>query len=81
MTKYFTQSDLVRYIYQEMDEVEIEGLVQALHEDDELMQVYIDMLSTVEQLDQLILEPSENVIKSIKKNAKFSGLEKGLIRF
>jgi hypothetical protein len=81
MTKYFTQSDLVRYIYQEMDEVEIEGLVQALHEDDELMQEYIDMLSTVEQLDQLILEPSENVVKSIKKNAKSSGLEKGLIRF
>ena len=76
MTKYFTQSDLVRYIYQEMDEVEIEGLVQALHEDDELMQEYIDMLSTVEQLNQLVLEPSDNVIKAIKKKAKSSGLEK-----
>ncbi len=76
MTKCFTQSDLVRYIYQEMDAVESEGLVQALHEDDELMQGYIDMLSTVEQLDQLILEPSENVIRTIKKRAKSSGLEK-----
>ena len=76
MTKYFTQSDLVRYIYQEMEEFEIEGLVQALHADDGLMQDYIDMLSTVEQLNQLVLQPSENVIKAIKKKAKSSGLER-----
>ncbi len=76
MTKYFTQSDLVRYIYQEMNELEIEELLQALHEDDGLMQEYIDMLSTVEQLNQLILEPSEKVVRSIKKKAKTSGLEK-----
>ena len=76
MTKYFTQSDLVRYIYQEMNELEIERLVQALHEDDGLMQEYIDMLNTVGQLNQLILEPSEKVIRSIKKKAKSSGLEK-----
>lgn len=76
MTKYFTQSDLIRYIYQEMDESEVEGLVQALHEDDALMEEYIDMLSTIEQLNQLVLEPSEHVIKSIKRKAKSSGLEK-----
>lgn len=76
MTKYFTQSDLVRYIYQEMNEFEMEELLRALHEDDGLMQEYIDMLSTVEQLNQLILEPSEKVVRSIKKKAKTSGLEK-----
>ncbi|HLT08621.1 MAG TPA: hypothetical protein VK014_13910 [Cyclobacteriaceae bacterium] len=76
MTKYFTQSDLIRYVYQEMSEFEMEKLVQALHEDDDLMQEYIDLLSTVEQLDQLILEPSDNVIKAIKETAKSSGLER-----
>jgi len=76
MTKYFTQSDLIRYIYQEMDDVEIDQLVQALHEDENLMQEYIEMLSTVEQLDQLILQPSESVTRAIKKRSKASGLEK-----
>lgn len=76
MTKYFTQSDLIRYIYREMDDVEIEGLVQALHQDDNLMQEYLEMLSTLEQLDQLILEPSESVTRAIKKRSKVSGLEK-----
>ena len=76
MTKYFTQSDLIRYIYQEMDESEVEGLVQALHEDDALMEEYIDMLSTIEQLNHLILEPSDNVVKAIKRKTKSSGLEK-----
>ena len=76
MTKYFTQSDLIRYIYQEMDDVEIDGLVQALHQDENLMQEYLEMLSTVEQLDQLILEPSESVTRVIKKRSKASGVEK-----
>lgn len=76
MTKYFTQSDLIRYIYQEMDDVEIDGLVQALHQDEDLMQEYLEMLSTLEQLDQLILEPSESVTRAIKKRSKVSGLEK-----
>jgi ribosomal 50S subunit-associated protein YjgA (DUF615 family) len=76
MTKYFTQSDLIRYIYQEMDDVEIDGLVQALHEDEGLMQEYLEMLSTLEQLDQLILEPSESVTRVIKSTSKASGVEK-----
>jgi ribosomal 50S subunit-associated protein YjgA (DUF615 family) len=76
MTKYFTQSDLIRYIYQEMDDVEIDGLVQALHEDEGLMQEYLEMLSTLEQLDQLILEPSESVTRVIKSRSKASGVEK-----
>lgn len=76
MTKCFTHSDLIRYVYQEMDEVEIEELVQALRDDECLMQDYLDMLSTLEQLDQLMLQPSENVIKTIKKRSKSSGLER-----
>ena len=76
MTEYFTPNDLIRYVYQEMNEVENEQAVQALHNDELLMQDYLDMLSTLEQLDHLILQPSDKVVNAIKKRSKSSGLEK-----
>ncbi|MEX2593012.1 MAG: hypothetical protein WD426_09555 [Anditalea sp.] len=76
MTECFTPSDLIRYVYQEMNEAENERIVQALHKDESLMQEYLDMLSTLEQLDHLILQPSDNVVRAIKKRSKSSGLEK-----
>lgn len=76
MTKSFTQNDLLRYIYQEMSEGENELAVQALRSDDHLMQDYLDMLSTLDQLNQLILTPSEKVVKSILRKANSTGLEK-----
>lgn len=76
MTKPFTPNDLLRYIYQEMTEVEQELLVQALHSDDSLMQEYVEMLSTVEQMDQIQLQPSEKVVQAIKSRAQSTGLER-----
>ncbi|MDR7128769.1 hypothetical protein J2X69_001101 [Algoriphagus sp. 4150] len=76
MIKPFTQNDLIRYIYREMSEVEQELLVQALHSDDSLMQEYVEMLSTVEQMDQIQLQPSEKVVQAIKLRAQSTGLER-----
>lgn len=76
MTKSFTPNDLLRYIYQEMSEGENELFVQALRGNETLMQDYLEMLSTIGQLDQLILEPSEKVVKAILRRAKSTGLEK-----
>jgi len=76
MTKSFTQSDLIKYIYQEMTEEENETLMQAVQEDQLLMQEYIDLLSTVEKLDQLLLEPSDSIVCAIKKRARSRGLER-----
>ena len=76
MTKPFTPNDLVRYIYQEMSEGENELLVQALRMDDSLMHEYVKMLSTIEQLDQLILHPSDKVVDAILWLSKSTGLEK-----
>jgi hypothetical protein len=76
MTKSFTPNDLLRYIYQEMSEGENELVVQALRSDDHLMQDYLDMLSTLDQLNQLIFTPSEKVVKSILRKANSTGLEK-----
>ena len=76
MIKPFTPNDLLRYIYQEMKEVEQELLVQALHSDDSLMQEYVEMLSTIEQMDQIQLQPSEKVVQAIKSRAQSTGLER-----
>ncbi|MBS4071179.1 MAG: hypothetical protein KGZ90_07620 [Algoriphagus sp.] len=76
MIKSFTPNDLVRYIYQEMPEVEQELLMQALHNDDDLMQEYVEMLSTLEFLEQVNLQPSEKVVNAIKKMAHSTGLQK-----
>lgn len=76
MTKTFTPNDLVRYIYQEMSGGENELLVQALHQDESLMEEYLDMLSTIEELDQIILHPSEKVVSAILKKANSTGLER-----
>jgi hypothetical protein len=76
MIKSFTPNDLVRYIYQEMPEVEQELLMQALHSDDALMQEYVELLSTMELLEQVKLQPSEKIVKAIKKMAQSTGLQK-----
>jgi hypothetical protein len=76
MTKLFTPNDLIRYIYQEMSEVEKDLLVQALQSDDTLMQEYVEMLSTLDQLEQIQISPSEKVVKAIKKSAQSTGLQK-----
>ena len=76
MTKPFTPNDLVRYFYQEMSEEEQELLMQALRSDEPLMQEYVEMLSTLEQLNQVSLHPSEKVVKAIKMKAKSTGLQK-----
>jgi hypothetical protein len=76
MTKSFTPNDLVRYIYQEMSEEENESLVQALQENEFLMQEYIDMLSTLDQLNELRMSPSENTLKAVMRAASHFKLEK-----
>lgn len=76
MIKPFTPNDLLRYIYQEMSEGEQELLMQALHSDESLMQEYIEMLSTIEQMDQIQLLPSENVVQAIKSRPHPTGLER-----
>ncbi len=76
MIKCFTPNDLLRYLYQEMPEAEQELLMQAMHSDDSLMQEYVEMLSTMEYLDQLNLQPSEKVVETIKKKAKTFRLQK-----
>jgi hypothetical protein len=59
-----------------MEEEENDQLVQKLQNDQQLMQEYIDLLSTIGKLDLLLTEPSDGIITAIKKKARFKGLEK-----
>jgi hypothetical protein len=56
--------------------VEKDLLVQALQSENTLMQEYVEMLSTLDQLEQIQLSPSEKVVKAIKKSAQSTGLQK-----
>lgn len=77
MTKSFTQNDLIRYIYQEMTAAESDQFVQNLHVSSLMMQEYLEALETIEQLDSLMMEPSERISTEIKNMAQStSGLEK-----
>lgn len=77
MTKSFTQNDLIRYIYQEMTAAESDQFVQTLHINPQIMQEYLEVLETVEQLDSLMMEPSERISNEIKNMAQSAtGLEK-----
>lgn len=77
MTEYFTLSEqLIRYVYQEMSEAESIHFEQHLRDNEDLMQEYLDHLHTLDRLSEVKLEPSETIVKAIKKKAKSSGLER-----
>tara|TARA_R110001592_G_scaffold101302_1_gene286741 strand:- start:180004 stop:180186 length:183 start_codon:yes stop_codon:yes gene_type:complete len=59
-----------------MEEEENDQLVQLLQDDQQLMQEYINLLSTIEKLDIVLIEPSDSIINAIKKKARSKGLEK-----
>jgi hypothetical protein len=59
-----------------MNEVEQDLLVQALHSDEPLMQEYVEILSTLDQLELIQLSPSEKVVKAIKLRAQSTGLQR-----
>jgi hypothetical protein len=58
-----------------MNEEENESLVQALQENEFLMQDYIEMLSTIDQLNELRLIPSDKTTKAVMSAASHLNLE------
>ncbi|WP_137401756.1 hypothetical protein [Echinicola rosea] len=77
MTKYFTPNEqLIRYVYQEMSELESIAFEQLLQQNECLMQEYLDTLDMLGRLNEMVMEPSEKTVKAIKKKARSSGLER-----
>ena len=65
MTKTFTQSDLIRFIYQETTKEEAQEIELGLSQDLELQRQYRSLLLTKKNLDQANLEPPSSVTDRI----------------
>jgi hypothetical protein len=65
MIKTFTQTDLIRYLYQETTVEEKTEIDNALICDGELMALYKEMCAMVQTLDNAQLEPSSATVLNI----------------
>ena len=73
MTKTFTQSDLIRFIYLETTEEETHEINRALPSDPELQRQYRELMLSKNSLDKARLEPSAKSVENILQYAR--GLE------
>jgi len=65
MTKTFTHDDVIRFVYDEMDEEESRELSQALLCDSSLEKVYNELITMKAHLDAVEESPSEKVVQRI----------------
>jgi anti-sigma factor RsiW len=70
MTKTFTQNDIIRYIYHELEDAEKRALEQQLLIDDELRDQYLSLSQMKQRLSAVELRPSDAVIESVLLYAK-----------
>ena len=76
MIKIFTQTDLIRYLYQETTEEEKREIDKALRKDKELQAMFAELLSVKRGLDSARLEPSGNSIMNILSYSRQHGNHK-----
>ncbi|HEY0743881.1 MAG TPA: hypothetical protein VGD40_20590 [Chryseosolibacter sp.] len=65
MIKTFTQTDLIRYFYQEITEEEKTEIDKALICDSDLMALYKEMSAMIQQLQGSQMEPSDATVQNI----------------
>jgi hypothetical protein len=65
MIKTFTQTDLIKYIYQETTEEETKEIDKALTRDGELHALYEELLAMKKDMDKIRLEPSAGTVLNI----------------
>ena len=70
MTKTFTQNDIIRYIYHELEDAEKRALEQQLLIDDELRDQYLALSRMKQQLAVVGLQPSAKAVESVLLYAK-----------
>jgi hypothetical protein len=74
MIKTFTHHDLLRFIYNELTNEEYQKIELALLCDNELMEDYKKLKSTVRTLDKLTYEPSNSTLETILNYSKSTNL-------
>jgi hypothetical protein len=65
MIKTFTQTDLIRYFYQETTEEEKKEIDKALIRDSQLMAQYNELRDMLQAIDEARLQPSNATILNI----------------
>jgi hypothetical protein len=70
MIKTFTQDDVIRYAYHETSEAETIEIKQALLCDAKLQEVYKEITSVINQLENNMKTPSQQAINNILNYAK-----------
>jgi hypothetical protein len=65
MTKIFTQTDLIRYLYRETTEKETKEIDNALICDSELQALYNELYAMKKSMDAAQLEPSSSAVLNI----------------
>ena len=74
MTKTFTNHDLIRFIYNEITDEEHRSIELALLCDNELMEDFKKLKSTIAALDKLSYEPSKSTVDAILNYSKSTNL-------
>lgn len=70
MITTFTENDLVRFLYGELNETEKEELEQALITDIDLQSKLKDLQSVMKDLDQVNFSPSQSSLDKIMEFSK-----------
>ncbi len=70
MIKTFTQDDVIKLVYDELNDEESRDLTQVLLCDSELQDLYKELVTVKRQLDAAMKEPSEKVIERITNYSK-----------
>ena len=70
MTKTFTQDDVIRFVYDEMETEEAMDLSRVLFSDAKLERIYHELVALRAQIDGAVKKPSDGVIKRILNYSK-----------
>ncbi|MEM8894202.1 MAG: hypothetical protein AAGC88_06475 [Bacteroidota bacterium] len=74
MTKTFTENDLLRYIYGETTSNENLEIENSLLCDEQLQEMYNELMSTLGELDKCMKMPSDRAVQNIIDYSKSSNL-------
>ena len=70
MIKTFTRNDMMRYFYSEMKNDESAEFKKALEENPGFKSEFKNLTDDLNQLDNIVMQPSEATIEKILKNSR-----------
>ena len=77
MIKFYTEDDLLNYIYKETNLQDSLSIENAINEDDSLRTIYLELLEGIDLLNKTYFRPSEITLENILKKAK-EGLQQNV---